>query len=243
MTEIGMKNLFVCLHPRRLAFSSTRTKRPSYRSVALHLSIRCSFTSFGSKKLETLPLTTVRQYTLLVMFLQPPSSFRSLLRFPYRRCRLNLRPKAPPSAYDNGGDKTALPTTTTEIIVSECENRLLIHEYMPNGSLGNHLFERGSNVLSWSLRMKIAIGAARELCFLHDSKNEVIYRDFKASNILLDSGFNAKLSDFGLAREGPKDDRSHVITEVIDTKGYANLPSESNRPPYRFTKTREVASH
>ena len=79
----------------------------------------------------------------------------------------------------------------------------------------------GSNVLSWSLRMKIAIGAARGLCFLHDAKDQVIYRDFKASNILLDSGFNAKLSDFGLAREGPKDDRSHVTTEVIGTQGYA----------------------
>ena len=103
----------------------------------------------------------------------------------------------------------------------EDENRLLIYEYMPNGSLENHLFERGCNVLSWSLRMKIAIGAARGLCFLHDTKDQVIYRDFKASNILLDSGFNAKLSDFGLAREGPKDDRSHVTTEVIGTQGYA----------------------
>ncbi|KAF2560975.1 hypothetical protein F2Q70_00015430 [Brassica cretica] len=103
----------------------------------------------------------------------------------------------------------------------EDENSLLIYEYMPNGSLENHLFERGSNVFSWSLRMKIAIGAARGLCFLHDAKDQVIYRDFKASNILLDSGFNAKLSDFGLAREGPKDDRSHVTTEVIGTQGYA----------------------
>ncbi|CAN6851505.1 unnamed protein product [Brassica oleracea] len=128
----------------------------------------------------------------------------------------------------------------------EDENSLLIYEYMPNGSLENHLFERGSNVFSWSLRMKIAIGATRGLCFLHDAKDQVIYRDFKASNILLDSGFNAKLSDFGLAREGPNDDRSHVTTEVIGTQGYAApeyLPSESNRPPYRFTKTQEVVSH
>lgn len=79
----------------------------------------------------------------------------------------------------------------------------------------------GSNVLSWSLRMKVAIGAARGLCFLHEAKDQVIYRDFKAANILLDSGFNAKLSDFGLAKEGPTDDRSHVTTEVIGTQGYA----------------------
>ncbi|CAF2102746.1 hypothetical protein BRARA_E03217 [Brassica rapa] len=128
----------------------------------------------------------------------------------------------------------------------EDENCLLIYEYMPNGIFENHLFERGSNVLSWLLRMKIAIGAARGLCFSHDAKNQVIYRDFKASNILLDSGFNAKLSDFGLTREGPKDDRSHVTTAVIGIQGYTApeyLPSESNRLPYRFTKTQEVASH
>lgn len=76
-------------------------------------------------------------------------------------------------------------------------------------------------MLSWSLRMKVAIGAARGLCFLHEAKDQVIYRDFKAANILLDSGFNPKLSDFGLAKEGPTDDRSHVTTEVIGTQGYA----------------------
>lgn len=76
-------------------------------------------------------------------------------------------------------------------------------------------------MLSWSLRMKVAIGAARGLCFLHEAKDQVIYRDFKAANVLLDSGFNAKLSDFGLAKEGPKDNRSHVTTEVMGTEGYA----------------------
>ncbi|CAH8258155.1 unnamed protein product [Arabidopsis lyrata] len=103
----------------------------------------------------------------------------------------------------------------------ENEHRLLVYEHMPNGSLENHLFERGSNVLSWSLRMKVAIGAARGLCFLHEANDQVIYRDFKAANILLDSEFNAKLSDFGLAKEGPKDNRSHVTTEVMGTEGYA----------------------
>ncbi|KAH0897154.1 hypothetical protein HID58_046722 [Brassica napus] len=117
----------------------------------------------------------------------------------------------------------------------EDENSLLIYEYMPNGSLENHLFERGSNVFSWSLRMKIVIGAARGLCFLHDAKDHVIYRDFKASNILLDSGFNAKLSDFGLAREAPE----YISTQLK----HLITCSESNRPPYRFTKTQEVVSH
>ena len=81
--------------------------------------------------------------------------------------------------------------------------------------------------------MKIAIGPARGLCFLHDAKNQVIYRDFKASNILLDSGFNAKLSDFGLAREGRKDDRSNVTTEV---NWYTRLRSSRISTQVRSTR-------
>ncbi|RCV46710.1 hypothetical protein SETIT_9G553100v2 [Setaria italica] len=75
--------------------------------------------------------------------------------------------------------------------------------------------------LAWNTRLKIAIGAARGLAFLHSSEKQVIYRDFKASNILLDSDFTAKLSDFGLAKNGPSAGRSHVTTRVIGTYGYA----------------------
>ncbi|KAL5553893.1 hypothetical protein UlMin_041294 [Ulmus minor] len=103
----------------------------------------------------------------------------------------------------------------------EGENRLLVYEFMPKGSLENHLFRRGPQPLSWAVRMKVAIGAARGLSFLHDAKSQVIYRDFKASNILLDADFNAKLSDFGLAKAGPTGDRTHVSTQVMGTQGYA----------------------
>ncbi|KAJ9187520.1 hypothetical protein P3X46_002966 [Hevea brasiliensis] len=103
----------------------------------------------------------------------------------------------------------------------EGENRLLAYEFMPKGSLENHLFRRGPQPLSWAVRIKVAIGAARGLSFLHDAKSQVIYRDFKASNILLDADFNAKLSDFGLAKAGPTGDRTHVSTQVMGTHGYA----------------------
>lgn len=104
---------------------------------------------------------------------------------------------------------------------SEGDNRLLVYEFMPKGSLENHLFRRGAQPLPWATRMRVAIGAARGLAFLHDAEEQVIYRDFKASNILLDSEFNAKLSDFGLAKAGPTGDRTHVSTQVMGTHGYA----------------------
>ncbi|RZR90358.1 hypothetical protein BHM03_00018224 [Ensete ventricosum] len=75
--------------------------------------------------------------------------------------------------------------------------------------------------LSWNLRMKIALGAAKGLAFLHSDMAKVIYRDFKTSNVLLDSNYNAKLSDFGLAKDGPTDDKSHVSTRIMGTHGYA----------------------
>ncbi|XP_060176819.1 probable serine/threonine-protein kinase PBL11 [Lycium barbarum] len=105
----------------------------------------------------------------------------------------------------------------------EEDHRLLVYEFMPKGSTENHLFRRGSyyQPLSWSLRMKVALGAARGLAFLHNAETKVIYRDFKTSNILLDSDYNAKLSDFGLARDGPTGDQSHVSTRVMGTYGYA----------------------
>ncbi|QHO38676.1 Putative serine/threonine-protein kinase NAK [Arachis hypogaea] len=105
----------------------------------------------------------------------------------------------------------------------EDDHRLLVYEFMPKGSVENHLFRRGSyfQPFSWNLRMKIALGAARGLAFLHSPEVQVIYRDFKTANILLDTNYNAKLSDFGLARDGPTGDRSHVSTRVMGTRGYA----------------------
>ncbi|KAI3861936.1 hypothetical protein MKX03_004444 [Papaver bracteatum] len=102
---------------------------------------------------------------------------------------------------------------------AEDEHRLLVYEFMPRGSLENHLFKRGSyfQPLSWNLRMKIALGTAKGLAFLNSAETQVIYRDFKASNILLDSIYNTKLSDFGFANDDTGDNSRLSTTRVIGT--------------------------
>ncbi|KAL6128412.1 hypothetical protein ACLB2K_071767 [Fragaria x ananassa] len=100
--------------------------------------------------------------------------------------------------------------------------RLLIYEYMPNRSVQDHLSSRFQIALPWVTRVKIAQDAARGLAYLHEEMEfQIIFRDFKSSNILLDEHWNAKLSDFGLARLGPSDGVSHVSTAVVGTVGYA----------------------
>ncbi|CAN1322708.1 Probable serine/threonine-protein kinase PBL21 [Linum perenne] len=90
------------------------------------------------------------------------------------------------------------------------DQRILVYEYMPMGSLENHLYDvdPGREPLGWSTRMKIATDAARGL------------DDLKSANILLDNDFHAKLSDFGLAKLGPVGDNTHVSTRVMGTYGY-----------------------
>ncbi|KAI5570077.1 hypothetical protein BDE02_11G001300 [Populus trichocarpa] len=101
----------------------------------------------------------------------------------------------------------------------EDDQRLLVYEFMPNESLETHLL--GRKPLDWTTRMKIASGAAKGLEYLHDTADpQIIYRDFKASNILLDEGFHPKLSDFGLAKLGPTEGKDHVSTRVMGTYGY-----------------------
>ncbi|XP_020226430.1 serine/threonine-protein kinase PBS1 [Cajanus cajan] len=103
------------------------------------------------------------------------------------------------------------------------DQRLLVYEFMPMGSLEDHLHDLppDKEPLDWNTRMKIAAGAAKGLEYLHDKANPpVIYRDFKSSNILLDEGYHPKLSDFGLAKLGPVGDKSHVSTRVMGTYGY-----------------------
>ncbi|XP_068636561.1 L-type lectin-domain containing receptor kinase VIII.1-like [Aristolochia californica] len=96
---------------------------------------------------------------------------------------------------------------------------LLVYDYMPNGSLDKALFE-AKTPLPWTHRRKILAGVASALTYLHqECENQVIHRDVKASNIMLDEGYNARLGDFGLARQ-VEHDKSPEATIAAGTMGY-----------------------
>jgi serine/threonine protein kinase len=81
--------------------------------------------------------------------------------------------------------------------------------------------DREKCTLDWGARMKIALGAARGLAYLHeDSSPCVIHRDFKSSNILLEDDFSPKVSDFGLAWTATDEENRHISTRVVGTFGY-----------------------
>ncbi|XP_076915017.1 serine/threonine-protein kinase PCRK1-like [Bidens hawaiensis] len=99
---------------------------------------------------------------------------------------------------------------------------LLVYEYMVNGSVRDHLSPKSETPLSWDMRLKVAQDAARGLTYLHEEMDfQIILRDFKSSNILLDDQFNARLSDFGVARLGPQEGFTHISTKFVGTMGYA----------------------
>ncbi|ESW31169.1 hypothetical protein PHAVU_002G215400 [Phaseolus vulgaris] len=96
---------------------------------------------------------------------------------------------------------------------------ILVYEFMPNGSLDSHLYEVKS-FLTWIVRYNIALGLASALLYLQEEWEQcVIHRDIKSSNIMLDSSFNAKLGDFGLARLVDHEKGSQT-THIAGTRGY-----------------------
>ncbi|XP_027902851.1 receptor-like serine/threonine-protein kinase ALE2 isoform X2 [Vigna unguiculata] len=108
-------------------------------------------------------------------------------------------------------------------ICAEVSFRCLVYELIPNGSVESHLhgMDKENSPLDWSARIKIALGAARGLAYLHeDSSPHVIHRDFKSSNILLEDDFTPKVSDFGLARTAADEENRHISTRVMGTFGY-----------------------
>ncbi|XVF25146.1 hypothetical protein REPUB_Repub13aG0188500 [Reevesia pubescens] len=108
-------------------------------------------------------------------------------------------------------------------ICTEDSIRCLVYELVPNGSLESHLHgvDKATDPLDWGARMKIALGAARGLAYLHEDSNpRVIHRDFKSSNILLEHDFTPKVSDFGLARTALDEGNKYISTHVMGTFGY-----------------------
>ncbi|CAH1414075.1 unnamed protein product [Lactuca virosa] len=112
------------------------------------------------------------------------------------------------------------------VVLYGCTSRqshelLLVYEYISNGTVADHLHgkQANSSLLTWPLRMNIAIETARALVYLHAS--EIIHRDVKTSNILLDQNFSAKVADFGLSRLLPND-VTHVSTAPQGTPGYVD---------------------
>ncbi|XP_038970403.1 probable LRR receptor-like serine/threonine-protein kinase At1g56140 [Phoenix dactylifera] len=98
--------------------------------------------------------------------------------------------------------------------------RLLVYEYLENRSLDQALFGDNNLHLDWTTRFEICLGAARGLAYLHEESSvRIVHRDVKASNILLDSDLNPKISDFGLAKLYD-DKMTHISTRVAGTIGY-----------------------
>ncbi|KAG0490495.1 hypothetical protein HPP92_007358 [Vanilla planifolia] len=99
--------------------------------------------------------------------------------------------------------------------------QMLVYEYIPNGSLKDNLSGQSGVRLDWKRRLKVALGTAKGLVYLHELANPaIVHRDVKSSNILLDSHFNAKVSDFGLSKPLGDDKGTHVTTQVKGTMGY-----------------------
>ncbi|KAL2453368.1 putative serine/threonine-protein kinase [Abeliophyllum distichum] len=98
---------------------------------------------------------------------------------------------------------------------------LLVYEYIPNGTVADHLHGNRANsgLLSWTVRLNIAIETAEALAYLH--KSDIIHRDVKTNNILLDNDFHVKVADFGLSRLFPND-VTHVSTAPQGTPGYVD---------------------
>ncbi|KAF8391175.1 hypothetical protein HHK36_023476 [Tetracentron sinense] len=105
---------------------------------------------------------------------------------------------------------------------TEDNQLLIVYEYMENNSLAHALFgpEEFRSRLNWPTRVKICLGMAKGLAFLHEeSKLKIVHRDVKPTNVLLDKDLNAKISDFGFAKLY-EDEKTHVITRIAGTTGY-----------------------
>ncbi|XP_062120290.1 G-type lectin S-receptor-like serine/threonine-protein kinase At5g24080 isoform X2 [Humulus lupulus] len=116
---------------------------------------------------------------------------------------------------------------------SEGQHRLLVYEFMKNGSLDKWIFpsyNSGYRMLDWPTRFSIAVATAQGIAYFHEQcRDRIIHCDIKPENILLDEKFSPKVSDFGLAKLMGRE-HSHVVTMVRGTRGYLAPEWVSNRP-------------
>ncbi|XP_050206746.1 G-type lectin S-receptor-like serine/threonine-protein kinase At1g34300 isoform X2 [Mercurialis annua] len=130
---------------------------------------------------------------------------------------------------------------------TEGRHRLLVYEFMKNGSLDQFLFITNNNnqmgkLLNWEQRFNIALGTAKAIAYLHEECRDcIVHCDIKPENILLDENYSAKVSDFGLAKLiNSKEQRYKTLTSIRGTRGYlapewiANLPITSNSDIYSY---------
>ncbi|PON95107.1 GPCR kinase [Trema orientale] len=100
----------------------------------------------------------------------------------------------------------------------EEEEQMLVYEFMPNGTLRDWLSAKAKGVLNFSMRLRVALGSAKGILYLHtEADPPIFHRDIKASNILLDSNFIAKVADFGLSRLAPILDAEGTVPEYVST--------------------------
>ncbi|KAG6696282.1 hypothetical protein I3842_09G140300 [Carya illinoinensis] len=141
------------------------------------------------------------------------------------------------SSHDNGlsaevGTLGKIRHRNIVRLLAFCSNKeinLLVYEYMPNGSLGQVLHGKRGGYLQWDTRLKIAIEAAKGLCYLHhDCSPLIIHRDVKSNNILLNSDFEAHVADFGLAKFLQDTGTSECMSAIAGSYGYI-------APEYAYT--------
>lgn len=105
--------------------------------------------------------------------------------------------------------------------------QILVYEYMPYGTLSQHLQREKGTTLPWTVRLTIAAETAHAIAHLHSADPPIYHRDIKSSNILLDNSYKSKVADFGLSRFGMTDD-SHVSTAPQGTPGYVDPQYHQN---------------